>query len=137
MSSTTAAPINVPLMQAGGGATATRLESRVLSSVSATILSYLKAIVDGQRGLTLDQLEEIENYKEAGVGESSAVDNRKLDLKQFLEYMTSSKANAMAPPEKIDLNFPISSYFISSSHNTYLSGNQLYGDANTEAYTNV
>ncbi|RMZ76169.1 hypothetical protein DV738_g5101, partial [Chaetothyriales sp. CBS 135597] len=61
------------------------------------------------------------------------------DEQSFIEYMRSSAASAAAPlPEHdLDLDHPLSSYYISSSHNTYLSGNQLYGSASTDPYTNV
>ncbi|KAK0748628.1 PLC-like phosphodiesterase [Apiosordaria backusii] len=55
----------------------------------------------------------------------------------FFKYMTSSVTSVVAPPEEQDLSWPLSAYFISSSHNTYLTGNQLSSDSSADAYKNV
>ncbi|KAL2406612.1 1-phosphatidylinositol 4,5-bisphosphate phosphodiesterase 1 [Exophiala dermatitidis] len=59
------------------------------------------------------------------------------DQSEFLSYMASGMSSAMAAPKNNDLSYPLSSYFISSSHNTYLSGHQLYGEASVDGYKNV
>jgi hypothetical protein len=55
----------------------------------------------------------------------------------FVRYMTSSITHAVAPPREEDLSWSLSNYFISSSHNTYLTGNQLSSDSSADAYKNV
>ncbi|KAI9843234.1 MAG: hypothetical protein M1837_006523 [Sclerophora amabilis] len=55
----------------------------------------------------------------------------------FLDYVCSPSFSALAPPRSYDLSYPLSNYFICSSHNTYLTGNQLYGQSSTDGYKNV
>ncbi|RDA92834.1 hypothetical protein CP533_2867 [Ophiocordyceps camponoti-saundersi (nom. inval.)] len=60
-----------------------------------------------------------------------------ITIQDFLQYMSSNDANVSMPVTPCDLTWPLCSYFINSSHNTYLTGNQLSSDSTTEAYTRV
>lgn len=48
-----------------------------------------------------------------------------ISLQAFASYLSSDE-NGVIPPEKLDqsedMSFPLSHYFINSSHNTYLTG---------------
>ncbi|KAF7562629.1 hypothetical protein G7046_g1508 [Stylonectria norvegica] len=134
-------PIN-PLLQAGGGVSE---QARTLKSVNRNILTHLAHIFSSYADL------ETQTWSNAQIrafiadtqrqGSSPAVDallaNESLDTDGFLAWMTSSGGAATSPPQEQDLSWPLSSYFISSSHNTYLTGNQLYSDSSTKPYTNT
>lgn len=62
------------------------------------------------------------------------------EIKTFpdmLSYISQPEASAMAPLGEQDVSLPLPSYFVNSSHNTYLTGNQLYSHASTSAYEYV
>lgn len=106
----------LPVRAAGGGQPSTEMKKFSLTPFSESVLGSL---VTSHKGLVSQD------------GQDFA------DESTFLTYMASDKSNAMCDPKNNDLGHPMSSYYISSSHNTYLSGHQLYGEASTEAYTNV
>jgi hypothetical protein len=68
---------------------------------------------------------------------SYLVDKDELSLFELIKYITSPCGNALEMVAAQDLSLPSSSYFVSSSHNTYLTGNQLSSDSSAEAYKDV
>jgi hypothetical protein len=58
-------------------------------------------------------------------------------LAQKLEEYLLSPGNVVVQVEEQDLSHPLKDYLISTSHNTYLVGNQLYGEASSEGYKTV
>ncbi|KAL8696730.1 MAG: hypothetical protein Q9224_002648 [Gallowayella concinna] len=122
---------------------------------SPAVFTYLKLIASHKHPLPASQLQELQTFISTAnhdtlsqspsheppqspphKPETHTTDPR-FSLKDLLEYMTSPEGDAMMPIVETDLSYPISNYFINSSHNTYLTGNQLYSESSTDAYTNV
>lgn len=62
---------------------------------------------------------------------------RMLDFAGFYDFLTDPKENCVIRHPRdgaIELSYPLSHYYISSSHNTYLRGDQLIGSAGVAAY---
>lgn len=118
--------------------------TRVVDSFQPSLMKHLLHIYASHAGSdkawtaaqTSDFARNIQKHEQV-VADDADTDAAALDLKGFLEYMASTDATAVLPREAEDLSWPLSAYYISSSHNTYLTGNQLYSDSTTGAYANV
>uniref|UniRef100_A0A672ZLM1 Phosphoinositide phospholipase C n=1 Tax=Sphaeramia orbicularis TaxID=375764 RepID=A0A672ZLM1_9TELE len=79
----------------------------------------------------------VENLIDRYEIEETARDNRSMTFEGFLRYMESKHCcvfNQAHTSVYQDMDQPLTSYFISSSHNTYLTGDQLVGKSDLDAY---
>ncbi|KAG6039675.1 hypothetical protein E4U41_002309 [Claviceps citrina] len=130
------------LRQAGGGASQAL---KATPTLTTTVVSYLKRIFESHAGRdgkwSAGQvrrfIQQVQRNDDTTPAAAKLLGEAGIDMDEFLAYMTSEDSAITLPWKTCDLTWPLSSYFISSSHNTYLSGNQLYSDSTTDAYTNV
>lgn len=115
-----------------------------ITEINPSVMPYLEKIFNShanpEKKWIKDQIVSFLHHRQADqVTEASSdiATQDELDFTGFLRHMTSAAANALAPPLETDCSWPLSNYFISSSHNTYLTGNQLNSDSDADAYKNV
>jgi phosphatidylinositol phospholipase C delta len=127
-------------LQGGGGETHPESPLTQLF-LSQAIQDHLQHVYDDLRGhedlLSKDRLEK---WLETVQAQLMDLDKDTYGLEQFKEVVYFNYgfevAKAIRQEDK-DISRPMSNYFISSSHNTYLSGNQLSSKSSAEAYKNV
>ncbi|KAK5989964.1 1-phosphatidylinositol 4,5-bisphosphate phosphodiesterase 1-like protein [Cladobotryum mycophilum] len=139
------APTNevVDLVHQGGGGNA--YDQRAIHTIDGKVLAYLKRLFETHAGpdgiWNADQIrtfiQSVQHEGKTSPATAHFLSHTGIDFNGFLSYMTSADSNITLPPNNQDLSWPLASYFISSSHNTYLSGNQLSSASTTDAYTNV
>ncbi|XP_038441669.1 1-phosphatidylinositol 4,5-bisphosphate phosphodiesterase delta-4 isoform X1 [Canis lupus familiaris] len=87
---------------------------------------------EGERAPDL-ALELIDRYEPSESGKLRHV----LSMDGFLSYLCSKDGDIFKPtclPIYQDMTQPLNNYYINSSHNTYLVGDQLYGQSSVEGY---
>lgn len=104
-----------------------------VAAFSPEMKSYLTEIYKTLKASPLSK----EDFHEKIKGEGKENADPLASPEDFQAYMASPASAALQHTKKRDLSAPITDYFISSSHNTYLTGNQLYSDAAASAYSNV
>lgn len=107
-----------------------------VAAFSPSVMSHLAEIYKSVTASSSSKAEFLDKvHRESSDGKETA--DPLASLADFQTYMASSASAALRPAEKQNLSAPITDYFISSSHNTYLTGNQLYSNAAASAYTSV
>lgn len=96
------------------------------------LLEFLKD--QGEDGATLAHAQQlIQNYEL----NETAKQHQLMTLDGFMMYLLSPEGDALDPAHTCvfqDMDQPLAHYFISSSHNTYLTDSQIGGPSSTEAY---
>lgn len=132
--------LDVPQLQAGGGTAAISADTKVVDRLSPVVSAYIKAVYDDL--VKKHGLGSKEGWAKWLAEEQHAPLTDDVQLKDgsygdFAHYLSTAQSNALQPIGPVDDSHPISNYFISSSHNTYLMGNQLNSVSSVDAYKNV
>lgn len=97
----------------------------------------LARIIEDDDRAAIRQLMEDEEQNGASIPADDASETLFLSKHGFTSFMMSEQGDAFEPTHDgiyQDMSQPLQNYFISSSHNTYLTADQLKGPSSVEAY---
>lgn len=108
-----------------------------LDTFNTTIDTHLRKIYESLSSSPVAKEEFLRTVQHGSRSDDPPIADPLASWDAFRAHMKDAASCAQAPAGELDVSAPISDYYISSSHNTYLTGNQLYGDAAASAYTSV
>lgn len=134
--------VDSPLQAGGGAPMISNRGARELDRLSPLVTKYLE---ESYKELGLKYNWESDDglrsfmAKEQGASDTAVneIERGPCSFDRFVSLLSSTQGNVPAAAGDQELTHPISNYFISSSHNTYLTGNQLYSVSSTDGYKNV